>query len=59
MVDDRLITHVAVETDMLLEPTARPDPMGLHVVTDKNDSRLVITVKIRPVDANPANAVFW
>jgi hypothetical protein len=48
--DDKLITHVAVETDVLFQPTGdRFDP---------NDSRLVISVKIRPYDSNPSNSAF-
>jgi hypothetical protein len=61
MEDDKLFTHVAIETDMLLEPIMRPsDPMEIEDSDHKkNDARLVITVKIRPFDANPSNAVFW
>jgi len=40
--DDRLITHVAVSSDVILQP--------IHGATmiDPNDVRLIITVKIRP-----------
>jgi hypothetical protein len=48
--DDKLITNLSVETDMLLEPTGAE--------WDDNDSRLIITVKIRPYDINPANERF-
>lgn len=48
--DDSLITHVAVETDVLLQPTgAQQDP---------NDCRLVISVKLRPYNSSPANEGF-
>jgi hypothetical protein len=48
--DDSLITHVSVETDVLLQPTGgKPDP---------NDSRLIITVKLRPYTSTPSNAGF-
>jgi hypothetical protein len=48
--DDKLISQVAVETDLLLEPTS--DDMG------HNDARLVISVAIRPYDFNPSNMSF-
>lgn len=48
--DDSLITHVSVETDMLLEPTGEQ--------FDANDTRLIISVKIRPYDINTANEKF-
>lgn len=41
--DDRLITHVSVETDTLLEP--------VNGAFDMNDARLVVTVKIEPMVA--------
>lgn len=41
--DDKLISHVAVETDVLLEPT--PSANGVYLA---NDARLVITVTVRP-----------
>jgi hypothetical protein len=51
--DDGLITRVAVETDTLLEATS-PDRAD-----DPNDTRLVITVKLKPTDgANFATAHF-
>lgn len=48
--DDSLITHVSVETDILLQPTVEK--------FDINDARLIITVKLRPYNANPANQNF-
>ena len=48
--DDGLITHVSVETDVLLQPT------GLKF--DMNDTRLIITVRIRPYNAAPNNQFF-
>lgn len=42
MTDDKLIAHVSIETDMLLQPTE--DTAG------DNDARLVIQVKLRPFD---------
>ena len=42
--DDRHISHASVETDELLEPTA--PGIGL------NDSRVIITVNIKPLRAN-------
>lgn len=41
--DDRLITHVAVETDVLLQPVSNPP--------DANDTRLVIKIELRPLRA--------
>jgi hypothetical protein len=41
--DDKLITHVAVETDYLLQPI---DPK--REVPDENDARIVVTVRIKP-----------
>src|SRR5207248_1320521 len=38
--DDSLISNVRVETDVLLEPTGE--------TTDKHDSRLIITVRLKP-----------
>lgn len=46
--DDQLITHISVETDVLLEPIVKDRP-------DVNDARLVITVKTRPFHHNRAN----
>ena len=48
--DDKLITKVAVETDRLLEPIGE-DP-------DASDTRLVITVRIRPFEADLFNLHF-
>ena len=45
--NDGLITHLSVETDVLLQPTGAQ--------WDVNDSRIVIAVKIRPYDMNPGN----
>jgi hypothetical protein len=42
--DDRHISHVAVETDELLEPTG-PD-------AGRNDARVIITVNIKPIRSN-------
>lgn len=42
--DDRHISHVAVETDELLEPTSASP--------SQNDSRVIITVNIKPLRAN-------
>ena|SRR5215831_238753 len=48
--DDRLITHVAVTTDTLLDPVPN---------TSRRDAvRLVITVTIRPYDVNMENLAF-
>jgi hypothetical protein len=46
--DDSLITHAAVETDMLLEP----------VSGDASDVRLVITVTVRPYNISIGNLDF-
>ncbi len=46
--DDRLITHVAVETDTLLQP----------ITGDENDTRLSLTVSVRPYRATIWNDVF-
>lgn len=48
--DDRLITHVSVETDNLLEPVSAPE--------NTNDARLVITVRLSPYVWTFANAPF-
>jgi hypothetical protein len=42
--DDRHISHASVETDELLEPTS--------LEAGQNDSRVIITVNIRPLRAN-------
>jgi hypothetical protein len=44
MEDDKLITHLAVTTDILLEPEKQ-----------KNDVRLIITVRIKPTAVTMAN----
>ncbi|MBI3678518.1 MAG: hypothetical protein HY243_18065 [Proteobacteria bacterium] len=41
--DDKLLSHVSVETDMLLQPT--PTAKGEFLT---NDCRLIITVSLRP-----------
>lgn len=48
--DDKLITHVAVETDNLLAPVSQPE--------NDNDARLIITVKLSPYVWTFANAPF-
>lgn len=48
--DDSLITHVAVETDTLLQPTGQR--------FDPNDARIVIRVRLRPYSVNPSNEGF-
>ena len=48
--DDGLITHVSVETDVLLEPIGQK--------FNANDTRLVIGVRLRPYNVNPANQSF-
>jgi len=48
--DDSLITRLTVETDVLLEPVS---PIPKH-----SDARLLITVRLRPYNSNPANADF-
>ena len=50
MTDDKLITKVALETDRLLEPTARD--------CGDNDSRVVISVKLKPYDMGWDNINF-
>ena len=52
--DDKLITSVAVETDLLLDPVsnvkiASEDKLDQNDSNNKNDARLVITVKISPI----------
>lgn len=46
--DDRLITHVSVETDTLLEP----------VKNDASDARLVLTVRVLPYRSGIGNLDF-
>jgi len=48
--DDRLITHVAVSTDMLLDPVSSPP--------SRDEVRLVIHVTVRPFDVNMENLAF-
>ena len=48
--DDSLITHVTVETDILLQPIGN--------VHDANDARLIISVKLRPYVSGPHNQNF-
>lgn len=50
LTDDKLVAHVSVETDILLEPT-KPD-------ADDNDCRLVIRVKLKPFDIGWDNLNF-
>jgi hypothetical protein len=50
MQDDKLVTHISVETDMLLEPTT-PNA-GEH------DARLVISVELRPYHVIMGNMNF-
>lgn len=48
--DDKLITHVSVETDVLHQPTGEK--------CDENDARLVISVTIMPASISPTNIDF-
>lgn len=48
--DDKLISHVSVETDTLLQPT------GLQ--EDANDARLIVAVKLRPFNLGWHNINF-
>jgi hypothetical protein len=48
--DDKLITHISVETDVLHEQTTN--------AYDANDSRLVISVTIRPANVTMQNLDF-
>lgn len=50
MEDDRLVSKIALETDMLLQPVGD--------VPNPNDCRLVITVNIRPISTNVHNLDF-
>lgn len=50
--DDQYITGLAVETDMLLEPTGKSEGHP------ENDVRLVITVKLHPYEHHPGNEGF-
>ena len=51
--DDRILSHVSVETDTLLEPTPAANKQFLT-----NDARLVITVTIRPYKVHMDNLHF-
>jgi hypothetical protein len=51
--DDKLLSHVSVETDMLLEPS--PSAAGQFLT---NDARLVITVTLRPSAVTIGNLHF-
>ena len=44
--DDGLIARVAVETDLLLQPTSA------QYASDPNDARLIISVKLKPADGS-------
>jgi hypothetical protein len=46
--DDRLITHVAVTTDTLLEPVKVETSEGMVEVPEDEAARLVINVTVRP-----------
>ena len=48
--DDSLVSHVSVETDILLQPTGP--------IMDKHDARLVITIRIKPNAVMLANLHF-
>jgi hypothetical protein len=48
--DDKLVSHISVETDSLLEPVSTSP--------DKNGARIVITVRIRPYVVTIANLGF-
>lgn len=48
--DDKLISHIAVETDTLLEPTSPG--------ADDHDARLVIAVRLKPFDVGWDNISF-
>lgn len=50
--DDRLITHLSVETDMLLQPVST-DPKS-----QGNDVRLVIGCTVQPIEVGPHNVDF-
>lgn len=50
LLDDKLITHVAVETDVLLQPVSTPE--------NSNDARLVITVRLEPYVSTISNSMF-
>lgn len=48
--DDKLINHLSVETDMLLQPSGER--------FDDNDSRVIITVRLRPAQVMLRNLNF-
>jgi hypothetical protein len=48
--DDKLVTRLSVETDTLLSPTGK--------WPNKNDARLIITVKLRPAQLSWLNASY-
>ena len=50
LTDDKLISRVSVETDTLLQPTS---PQA-----GDNDARLIIAVKVKPVDVGWDNISF-
>jgi hypothetical protein len=50
LTDDKLISHVGIETDMLLQPTA-PD-------AGDNDARLIVRVQLKPFDQGWDNINF-
>lgn len=50
--DDKLITHISVSTDILLQPTSG------KISVDDNDVRLIITVKLRPTKLGWGNLDF-
>ncbi len=52
--DDKLISHVSVETDILLQPTSA-DLTGNRA---KNDARIVIDVTVRPYSLTHGNIGF-
>jgi hypothetical protein len=50
LTDDKLISHVSIETDTLLEPTS-PD-------AGENDARLVVAVHLHPINQGWHNINF-
>jgi len=48
--DDRLVTKVSIETDTLLQPTGD--------IANPNDTRLVLTIKLRPAQMSWDNVAF-
>lgn len=54
--DDKLVSHLAVETDTLLEPTT--DRLTCKPLMDANQARLVVTATIRPSDVHLENLSF-